>query len=180
MKIRSFIGSFWFYILSLLYPLYEVLKNFEDSWTFFDFLAHGFVSFPGSFLFLVIGCFLLAELEDKFMKCPKCDTKGGHKELGRGKAYSTLTFKGLWQCWMCKHNWYPAGNPKEGVECPKCNKKGGTFIYDELVRDIHKSPPNSYPISIIETLENCFKCSDCGHEFLGKEIEYEDQNHKNK
>jgi len=92
-----------------------VLKNFEDSWTFFDFLAHGFVSFLGSCFFLIIGCFLLAEFEDNFMKCPKCNTKGGHKELGQDSDSDPI-YKGLWQCWMCKHNWYPKKTEKRSDE----------------------------------------------------------------
>ena len=177
MVIQKFMQSRSLLLLGCLYPAYDILKNFDDSWDFMDFLVFGFGGWMASTVIIFTICIALAMLEESLLKCPKCNTRGNHKELGQGKAYSTLTFKGLWQCWMCKHNWYPAGNPKEGVECPKCNKKGGTFIYDELVRDIHKSPPSSYPISTIETLENCFKCSYCGHEFLGKEIEHEDQNH---
>ena len=178
MVIQKFIKSNGILVSGCLYPAYDIMKNFDDSWGLGDFLMFGFGGWMASTVIIFMLCIPLAMIEESLLKCPKCKKRGNHKELEKyAKAYSTC--EGLWQCCSCKHNWYPGGSPEKGVECPKCNRKGGTFYYDELVRDIHKSPPNSYPTSTIETFENCFKCSYCGHDFLSKDIEQEDQEHKN-
>ena len=105
MVFRKFIATPGFYALSLTYPAYKILKNFDDSWSFMDFLLQGFGVFIASVFALFIACLFLGLIEEKFLKCPKCNTKGGHIDLERD---SGSNYKGLWQCWMCKHNWYPS------------------------------------------------------------------------
>ena len=72
------------------------------------------------------------------------------------------------------------------IKCPKCNKRGGaTYCIDKMRKSknayIDKFNFITYP-SAVEMLQDCFKCSFCNHiwNFLSKEIEHEDQNHKNK
>ena len=88
-----------------------------------------------------------------------------------------------------------ASNSEKGIECPKCNKKGGAFdcieeikrggnkYYDELGLSTDRGQEEFGYIkysTAIEMLQNCFKCSFCNHvwNFLGKKIEQEDQEYK--
>jgi len=107
MVFRKFIATPGFYALSLTYPAYKILKNFDDSWGFMDFLLQGFGVFIVSVFVLLIACFVLSMIEENFLRCPKCKTKGGHKDLERDSG-TRFSHKGLWQCWMCGHNWYPS------------------------------------------------------------------------
>ena len=82
------------------------------------------------------------------------------------------------------------------IKCPKCNKKGGAFNCIDKIKQDRSRYYNEFGTATdkglaefgfidrgnaIYWLKDCFKCTYCDHiwNFLGKEIEQEDQEHKN-
>jgi hypothetical protein len=111
MVIQKFVKSNGILLLGCLYPVYDIMRNFDDSWDFGDFLLFGFGGWMASTVFIFMLCVPLAMLEEALLKCPKCKKRGGHKDMEHhyNSAHFSKSFiVGRWECGMCGHNWHPS------------------------------------------------------------------------